>query len=186
MKTIKLLSFIPLHLLIIFVSCQKEEAPTLNSSNDFELTSPAISSDNLLPTEYTCDGKSATLPLEWSGAPENTACFALIMHHEVAADDIHWYWVAYNISSELSSITKNATDFGTLGNNSVNGLTAYAPPCSQGPGEKEYIYTLYALSDYVEVDVGPKDVSREVLLNNMAGLVIDTCELHVFYSREFD
>jgi len=42
----------------------------------------------------------------------------LVMHHEVTSDDIHWYWVAYNISADLSDIEKNATDFGTLGINS--------------------------------------------------------------------
>ncbi len=32
---------------------------------------------------------SATLPLEWSGAPAGTKSYALIMHHQ-APDQIKW------------------------------------------------------------------------------------------------
>ena len=169
-----------------FTGCGEDDEENLNETTDFVLSSSEIDTDLLLPTEYTCDGDGSTLPLEWSGVPEGTKSFALVMHHEVSSTDIHWYWIVYNISADKSSIAKNEIDFGTLGNNSVNGLTAYSPPCSQGPGEKEYIYTLYALSDYVEFSVSPEEVSREVLLNAIEDIIIDSSELRVLYSREFD
>ena len=170
-------------IVFLFVSCEKNEEDQLTSLG-FELTSSEIGDDQLLPTEYTCDGKSSTLPLNWSGVPEGTTCFALVMHHEVSDDDIHWYWIVYNISGDITSIDKNETGFGRLGTNSVNGLTEYSSPCSQGPGEKAYTYTLYALSEYLEISI-PEEVSLEILLNEMDGLIIVSCELYVYYSREF-
>ncbi len=177
---------IPLALIVSILSfsaCEKDSDETTDNTSEFTLSSPEIESDQLLPEKYTCDGESYTLPLEWNGIPEGTESLALIMHHEVSESDIHWYWVIYDISPELNSIVMNASNVGTLGNNSVNGLTEYAPPCSKGPGQKEYIYTLYALSTPVELDVEPKTVSREILLDAMEGKVIESCELRVFYSR---
>lgn len=169
--------------LFLFVSCEKREEKQLINL-EFELISSKIGDDQLLPKEYTCDGESSTLPLSWRGVPEGTTCFALVMHHEVSDDDIHWYWIVYNISRDITGIDKNETGFGILGTNSVNGLTEYSPPCSQGPGDKAYTYTLYALSEYLESSI-PEEVSLEMLLNGMDGLIIDSCELYVYYLREF-
>jgi phosphatidylethanolamine-binding protein (PEBP) family uncharacterized protein len=56
--------------------------PLPTSSNGiFNLTSSAVTEGGTLPKEFTCDGSSATLPLAWSGVPEGTKSFALIMHH---------------------------------------------------------------------------------------------------------
>ena len=55
--------------------------------------------------------------------PDETEYFALIMHHEAAPDDIHWYWIIYNIPSTINSLAKNVSGVGILGNNSVNGQT---------------------------------------------------------------
>ncbi len=70
-------------IIFLFVSCEKNEEVQLINLG-FELTSSEIEGDQLLPTEYTCDGESSTLPLSWRGMPEGTKCFALIMHHEVS------------------------------------------------------------------------------------------------------
>ncbi|MCX6868375.1 MAG: SUMF1/EgtB/PvdO family nonheme iron enzyme, partial [Verrucomicrobia bacterium] len=62
----------------------------------FVLRSPAVADGGTLPREFTGDGASATLPLEWSGAPSGSKSYALIMHHQ-APDQIKWYWVLSQI-----------------------------------------------------------------------------------------
>jgi phosphatidylethanolamine-binding protein (PEBP) family uncharacterized protein len=137
----------------------------------------------MLPVEYTCDGSSATLPLDWSGAPANTQRFALVMYTIPGPNESHWYWVLYDIPVNLSNLAKNATGVGTLGNNSVNGRTEYAPPCSKGPGAKLYTYTLYALSAPPEFYVPAAKVSRDVLLSAIKDRTIASASLNVYYSR---
>lgn len=149
----------------------------------FTLTSPAIDTDGRLPADYTCDGASATLPLTWSGAPAETQSFAIIMHHIASPTDIHWYWVLYNLPPELSALERNATGLGTLGNNSVDHRQAYAPPCSKGPGDKVYIYTVYALSAYPQLTVSDGQVTRQVLLDAIEPIVLASAELRVIYAR---
>lgn len=149
----------------------------------FVLRSSQVGADGILPADYTADGSSATLPLEWSGAPAGTKSFAVIMHHIDPQGGVKWYWTLYNIPADVQSLPKNVSSVGTLGNNSVNGRTEYAPPRSKGPGPKKYIYTVYALSDAPQISGPPDRVSRDVLLNAMKDRVLGTAELAVVYTR---
>ena len=68
-----------------------------SNSSSFILTSPDVVEGGALPTEYTCDGVSSTLALAWKGAPTGTAGYAVIMHHVASPEDVHWYWVLFNL-----------------------------------------------------------------------------------------
>jgi phosphatidylethanolamine-binding protein (PEBP) family uncharacterized protein len=169
--------------ILTFNSCKKEESGTPSPTNTFVLTSPAIGPDSLLPVEYTCDGAASTLPLEWNGYPADTKYFALLMHHEASPTDIHWYWIIYDIPPDVYALPKNVTGIGTPGTNSVNGRLEYAPPCSQGPGRKDYILTVYALSEKVEVTVPAEEVDMEVFLDAIKDITLDSAGMTVWYSR---
>lgn len=153
-------------------------------TTSFTLTSPDVNADGTLPIEYTCDGASSTLALNWSGAPEGTQNYAVTMHHVASPTDIHWYWEVYNIPASVTSLPKNVVGVGTLGTNRVNGQQAYTPPCSKGPGPKEYIYTAYALSAAPQFSVPASQVDRAVLLDAIKDITLDSAELHVIYSRK--
>ncbi len=161
-------------------------ATTVQTSNpgSFNLTSPDVAEGGMLSVEYTCDGAASTLALSWSGAPAWTKSFAVIMHHEASPTDIHWYWVVYDIPTDVTSLPKNMTGIGTLGTNSVNGKTAYTPPCSKGPGAKTYIYTVYALSAQPQLSVPANKVTRAVLLDAIRDITLAGAELHVTYTRK--
>lgn len=156
----------------------------VTSSSGFTLTSATVIEGGTLPAEYTCDGTSASLALAWSGAPAGTQNFAVVMHHVASPEDVHWYWVLYDIPASVTSLSKNSTGIGTLGTNSVNGKTAYTPPCSKGPGPKDYTYTVYALSAQPQFTVPAAQVSRKVLLEAIQNITLASAELHVTYTRE--
>jgi len=159
-----------------------QELPMISSSG-FTLTSPDLPADGRLPVEYTCDGKASTLALTWNGAPEGTKSFAVIMHHVASPSDIHWYLVLYNIPANVTNLPKNFTGIGTLGTNSVNDRPEYAPPCSKGPGDKTYIYTVYALSTEPQLVVPASQVTRTVLLAAIKDITLASAELRVVYAR---
>jgi len=144
-----------------------------------------VTAGGALPVEFTGDGASNTLPLEWTGAPAGTKSYALIMHHE-APDMTKWYWIIYNIPGTVQSLPKNVKGVGTLGNNSVNDRTEYAPPHSKGPGAKTYTLTVYALSEAPQLTVPASQVNREVLLAAIKDRTLATAELSVVYSRPGD
>ena len=149
----------------------------------FVLQSPAVTDGGQLPKEFTGDGASATLPLEWSGVPAGTKSLAVVMHHIDPQGKTKWYWILYNIPPEILSLPENVRDVGVFGNNSVNGRVGYAPPHSKGLGPKTYIYTVYALSEAPKIGVAPDQVSLDVLLAAMKDQILATAEMKVVYSR---
>ena len=161
------------------------QSPVSNATIPFSLRSSEVKDGGTLPMEFTGDGASATLPLEWTSPPVKTKSYALIMHH-IAPDMTKWYWILYNIPAEVTSLPKNVKGIGTWGNNSVNDQTQYAPPHSKGPGAKTYILTLYALSSPPQLTVSPAEVNREVLLAAMKDKILGHAELSVVYTRSGD
>ena len=98
------------------------------------ITSSALDAKGNISAEFTCDGASASPPVEWTGAPPETKCFALSLWH-TAPDMEKSYWVIYGIPADVTKIAKNAKSTGTVGLNDKR-RAAYDPMCSKGPGIK--------------------------------------------------
>ena len=164
---------------------QSQEQPA--DASGFTLTSPGLPDGGRLPAEYTCDGSSptghvSTLALGWSGAPAGTQSYAVIMHHIPGPNEVKWYWIIYNIPSSITSLPKNMTGIGSLGTNGA-GRQDYNPPCSKGPGDKVYIFTVYALSAQPQFSVPAQQINRPVLLDAIKNITLASAELHVVYAR---
>lgn len=98
-----------------------------------------------LPTTYTCDGEAKSPPVAWSGAPSGTVGYALLMSTVPSPGTTKYNWILYNIPAGTTSVAAG-TSAGTFGFADDGGGLAYAAPCSQGPGLKQYTFTVYALS----------------------------------------
>jgi Raf kinase inhibitor-like YbhB/YbcL family protein len=170
-------------LLVATGACTKD-TPEINGSSDFKISSPAIGPDSLLPKKYTCDGVSATLPVEWENVPSGTVSFTLTMHHVASPEDVHWYWILYNIPAETVNLPENVNGTGSLGTNSVNDRNEYAPPCSQGPGIKAYTYTIYALSEELNITTTPENINLDFILNEIQNKIISKAGMTVYYARD--
>ena len=153
------------------------------ASGEFTVTSPVMEDGGRLPVTYTCEDQGVSPSLAWQGAPSGTMGYALEMHHVASADDIHWYWLVYDIPAETQSITAGQADFGTFGTNSVDPNLAYAAPCSQGPGDKLYTITVYALSAPPDLS-DPASVDREALLAAIEALTLAEASMDVTFDRD--
>jgi len=142
-----------------------------------------VTDGGTLPMDYTGDGTSSTLPLEWTGAPASTKSYALIMHHIDPEGAAKWYWTLYDIPATVTSLPKNVKGIGKLGTG-FKGQVGYEAPHSKGPGPKTYTLTLYALSAPAKITVSPTQVNREVLLAAMQGTILASTELNVVYSSK--
>jgi phosphatidylethanolamine-binding protein (PEBP) family uncharacterized protein len=135
-----------------------------------------------MPIRFTCDSTATTPPLQWTGAPAGTVSYAVVMHHVAGPGDVHWYWLLYGISAGVTQIAEGATVPTILGNNSVNARNEYAPPCSKGPGQKAYTFTVYALSKAPTFAVGTA-VTRDALLAAIATNTLGSSSMTVTYER---
>ena len=163
-----------------------EEAATEEpaaASGEFTVISPVMEDGGRLPVTYTCEDQGVSPPLAWPGAPEDTVGYALEMHHVASADDIHWYWLVYDIPAETQSITVGQADFGTFGTNSVDPNLAYAAPCSQGPGDKLYTIMVYALSAAPDLS-DPAQVDRDTLLAAIADITLAEASMDITFDRD--
>lgn len=155
------------------------DSPT--SGKSFTLTSADVANGRLC-VDCTCDGKSRTPALAWSNPPNGTNAFAVTMHHIARDGDTHVYMVVANISASARELNGAATQSGTWGRNTVNRLNQYAPPCSQGPGDKAYIITLYALSAEVALSKGAP-LTRDALVAAIKDTTLATTTLDLKYAR---
>lgn len=151
-------------------------------SEGFVLTSPAFTAGGTLPVEFTCDGQRQSPPLAWSGVPAGTVAFAITMDHIPGPGDRHVYWVEYGIPGTQTSVGSGSHTGGTWGINTVDGRATYSPPCSKGPGAKEYTFTVRALSA-APTFADPAKVTYESLEKAVEGRILATAQLTVTYER---
>ena len=137
----------------------------------------------LLPGDYTCDGTSSSPPLAWTNTPAGTKEFALLMTTIPTAGTVKYNWVLSGIPATATSLARNASGVGTAGVGSDGPLAAYQAPCSQGPGLKEYTFTLYALSASPGLAVAANAVTGSALANAIAPITLATSALNLNYAR---
>lgn len=158
------------------------DGTTAPTATTFTLTSSAFQEGGALPVVHTCDGAGHSPPLSWSGAPEGTAQFALLMT-TLANDGTRWNWLLYAIPASVRSLSANTSGVGTAGLSSDGPLLKYYPPCSQGPGAKTYTFTVYALSAAPTFAVPASQVTGAVLTSSLGPLTIASAALNVTYTR---
>jgi hypothetical protein len=132
---------------------------TTSESMAFTISSPAFAPNGAIPSKYTCEGADTSPPLEWSGAPNGTRSFALIVDDPDAPDPakpqrVYVHWVVYNIPPTTSNLAEGAGKSGLpqgarQGSNDW-GKQTYGGPCPP-IGRHRYFFKLYALDGFLEL-----------------------------------
>ena len=157
----------------------KGDASSTNAIEGFAVSSAAIGRDGRISSEFTCDGESASPPIEWKDAPAGTKSFAISLWH-TAPDQEKSYWLVYNIPVTVDHLDKNDKTTGTVGLNDKK-RASYDPMCSKGPGAKSYHITVYAL--YSEVKLTKGSDNRGALLKAIKGSTLAETTLDFVYER---
>jgi len=159
------------------------------STTNFQLSSPAFVDGGKFPSEYTCDGAGMSPALAWSGAPAGTKSFAVTFdtlpgppRPGEADSGKHAMFTLFNIPAAATSIAAGNKSVGTYGQNFQGKSLGYTPPCSQGPGDKIYTFTIYALS--TSLDLQPSAATEAALEAAVVGKVLAQKNLSVTYARK--
>jgi Raf kinase inhibitor-like YbhB/YbcL family protein len=152
------------------------------------LTSPAFANNDAIPKQYSCEGTDVSPPLQWSGAPQGTKSFALIIDDPDAPDPrapkMTWvHWVVYNIPADVHGLPEGAAKSGLLPG-AKQGLNdweraGYGGPCPP-IGRHRYFHKLSAL-DAVLPDLG--HATKAQILDAMKGHVIAETQLVGTYEK---
>jgi Raf kinase inhibitor-like YbhB/YbcL family protein len=152
-----------------------------------KLTSTAFTPSGSIPPRYTCEGADASPPLEWSGAPDGTRTFALIVDDPDAPDPakpqrVYVHWVLFNISSSISKLAENAAK-GGLPQGAAQGSNDWGKQTYGGPcppiGRHRYFFKLYAL----DAQLSLSNPTKAQLEQAMHGHVLGTAELIGTYAK---
>ena len=152
------------------------------------LTSPAFSHNGAIPRRFTCEGADVSPALQWSGAPQGTKSFALIVDDPDAPDPkapkMTWvHWVVYNIPADATGIAEDRAEHG-LPPGTKEGINDWKRADYGGPcppiGRHRYFHKLYAL-DAPLPDLGR--ATKAQLLKAMQGHVLGEAQLVGTYQK---
>jgi Raf kinase inhibitor-like YbhB/YbcL family protein len=154
-------------------------------SVSFSLTSTTFKNGEKIPRRYTCDGEDTSPPLFWSGAPNGTESYAIILEDPDAPGGTFTHWVLYDLPATTTSLPEGAGKNGKFKESSKQGVNdfgriGYGGPCPP-EGTHRYIFRLYALN-IAGLNLKEKATKEEVL-KTAKGHVISETELVGTYSR---
>lgn len=148
------------------------------------ISSPAFSEGEMIPTRYTCDGPDDSPELSWSGVPEAAKSLALICDDPDAPMGTWVHWVLFNIPSSAKGLTAAIPSDASLKNGARHGTNdfrrlGYGGPCPPG-GTHRYFFKLYALDDELDLESG---ITKAELLEAMQGHILAEGQLMGTYKR---
>lgn len=144
-----------------------------------KISSSAFKNNDVIPSEYTCNGPDISPPLVISEAPKETQSLAIIMDDPDSPMGTFTHWVIWNIPPQKTQFVKGEkisfpqvkTSFGSK---------SYGGPCPPG-GTHRYFFKLYALDLVLNLKEGS---SKGDLERAMTGHILDEASLMGKYSRK--
>nr|WP_193191089.1 YbhB/YbcL family Raf kinase inhibitor-like protein [Microbulbifer taiwanensis] len=128
----------------------------MSNAAEFTLTSNSLKPGARKPMAHVfngCGGENISPQLSWSGAPEGTKSFALMVHDpDAPTGSGWWHWVIFNIPANVSELPEGAGDpKNGLIPEAIQGRNDYGNPgyggaCPpKGHGDHRYQFRIYAL-----------------------------------------
>jgi Raf kinase inhibitor-like YbhB/YbcL family protein len=127
--------------------------------DSFKLTSASFADGATLAAAHVfnsfgCSGGNQSPALSWSGAPEGTKSYAILMYDpDAPTGSGFWHWVVYNLPAATTDLAAGAGEASgkSLPPGSAQGRTDYGSPGYGGPcpppgsGNHRYYFRVHAL-----------------------------------------
>lgn len=198
--------------LALSVSLRLNGFETLNfdDHDDFRLSSSTFQNKATLPISMIFNSPSLSNPtlnactldgspggdqspeLSWTGAPEGTRSFVVILFDPTAS---FTHWGMYNISYKTTSLPMDAgvagSTFGVQVANDFGDLSydGPCPPTSATPLVHHYVFTVYALDEQLptlptigDFSPGAESLYHALIKAGEGGHILDQASLSGFYS----
>jgi len=147
---------------------------------DLKLTSPAFDHHKAIPPRHSGDGEDLSPALMWSGAPDGTQAFAIVVHDpDAPLVDGFTHWVAYGIAGDANHVDEATSDV-VQGTNSMGNAGYNGPAPPPGHGTHHYYFWVYALDDDLDLEPG---LDRRALIERIEDHVIEQARLVGTYAH---
>ncbi|WP_426162842.1 YbhB/YbcL family Raf kinase inhibitor-like protein [Pseudoduganella sp. R-34] len=133
---------------------------------------------------FGCSGGNQSPQLSWSGAPQGTAAFAILVHDaDAPTGSGWWHWQLVNIPKDVTSLPAGAlapagsqqmrNDYG------AKGFGGACPP--SGYGVHHYRFTVHALSQKLDL---PEDASGALTGYMVRAHSLGASTIEALYQRD--
>ena len=160
---------------VLLTACAATEDEPM-TTDAISVTSAAFEDGGTIPARHSCDGQDVSPPLEWSGAPDGTAAYALIVDDPDARGFVHW--LLADIPADRTSLDEGSSA-GTEGRNDF-GRPGWGGPCPPS-GSHRYAFTIHALSEPTALRAG---FTADELRAALDGKTLASGQLAATYSRD--
>lgn len=157
----------------------------MKTGSKLTLATKSFEPGGMIPVKYTCDGEDFAPYLAWSGMPEKTESFVLIVDDPDAPGRAFTHWVVFNMPPTMTELedcwpaaeivkkgaSQGLNDFGMMG---------YGGPCPPPGKPHRYVFHLYAIDTVLDL---PSGVSKNVVQGAIKGHVLAEGELIGKYGR---
>jgi len=158
----------------------------------FIVESPTMATGQMMPREYSPDGRNVSPPLSWRGLPEGTRELVVICQDHGAGNPPPWvHWLVYNIPATATGLPEgipfDASDAmppglqGAAQGNNGWGLAMYRGPAPPAGNLHHYDFAVFALD--AELDL-PSGLTRAEVLRAIEGHVIGRGNMVPIYRRQ--
>jgi Raf kinase inhibitor-like YbhB/YbcL family protein len=148
----------------------------------FTIESPAFRNGGEIPAKYARDGDNVSPPLIWSGAPDGTRSYLLVVDDPDAPSGTFRHWALYDVAADQGSLPEGVeggpagvgiNDFGNAGYD--------GPQPPRGHGVHHYHFRLEAL-DVEKLDLGGATRIKDIV-QAAKSHVLDETELVGTFER---
>ncbi|MGD2046554.1 MAG: YbhB/YbcL family Raf kinase inhibitor-like protein [Gemmatimonadota bacterium] len=166
-------------------------ARPVDAQTTFVVESPTMKTGEMMPRDYTPDGRNVSPPLTWSGLPAGTRQIAVICQDHGAGNPPPWvHWIIYDIPGTATGLPE-AIPFddsqpmprgleGAVQGANGWGLPMYRGPAPPGTTLHHYHFAVFALD--TELDL-PPGLTRDELLEAIDGHVLGEGSMTPHYRR---
>ncbi len=168
------------------------ESATAQMPATIVVESSTMTTGQMMPRDYSPDGRNISPPLTWRSLPAGTRQLAVICQDHGAGNPPPWvHWIIYNIPATARGLPEgipfdrmdplpSELTGASQGNNSW-GLAMYRGPAPPGGAMHEYDFTVFALDTVLDL---PPGLTRAELLEAIEGHVLARGNMVPTYARQ--
>jgi len=160
-------------------------------NHEILVSSPAMTAGEMVPRDYTPDGRNLSPPLTWSNLPAGTREIAVVCSDFGAGNPPPWvHWIIYSIPATATGLPAGLpilpdTAMPPELTGAIQGLNGWRRPYYRGPAPPAgtphlYHFTVYALDETLGLGPG---LTRRQLLRAMEGHILGQGEIVPVYER---
>ncbi len=147
---------------------------------DLKVSSPAFKHHERIPDRHAGEDENLSPVLQWSGIPEDTKAFAVVVHDpDAPLLDGYTHWVAYGIPGDSTGLAEGGGDV-IHGTNSRGEQAYFGPAPPPDHGGHHYYFWVYALDAELNLEPG---LDRRALHERIEEHVIEQARLVGTYKR---